>query len=91
MEPYRVRLFVGNDTTSRLLVGIASFASALIASINTGHRVGLTSDNYYTLSPDIQALGIIYKISCTSAPHQGNTLCDCYIIIVFMNGIRVQT
>ena len=42
----QVRVIVGNDTTSRLLVGIASFASALIEYTYGRMVTGRTSDDY---------------------------------------------
>ena len=54
-------------TTSRLLVGIASFVSALI-EYKYGRSVGRSSNDYYTLSPEIGASGNDFTISsCTLA------------------------
>ena len=59
MEPYDdvTCLLVGNDSTFRLLVGIASFASALIEfkyGRTVGRSVGRSKEDYRTLNPDIQ-------------------------------------
>ena len=58
MEPYDdiTCLLVGNNSTFRLLVGKASFASALI-KFKYGRTVGQSPEDCCTLNPDIRASG----------------------------------